>query len=62
VRTLVEKNRRTGECLAGAYFWAVDMILIDEASRRRIEEVIQHLLREGTFESIFKRLPPEPAS
>jgi hypothetical protein len=56
------KNSRTGECLAGAYFWASDMMLIDEVSRSRIEEVVQHLIQEGEFEAVFTRLPPgDPA-
>lgn len=58
IHTLTEKNRRTGECLAGAYFWASDMILIDEVSRSRIEEVVHHLIQEGAFETVFTRLSP----
>jgi len=27
--TIVEKNRNTGECMTGKYFWAENMILID---------------------------------
>jgi hypothetical protein len=52
---LVEKNKNTGECLNGKYYWSSDMILIDEVSRERIQEVIEHLINEGTFEYIFKR-------
>jgi hypothetical protein len=59
IRHLTEKNRRTGECLGGAYFWASDMILIDEVSRSRIEEVVKHLIQEGEFEPPFTRLPPD---
>jgi hypothetical protein len=63
IQTLTEKNRQTGECLAGTYFWASDMILIDEVTRSRIEEVVQHLIQEGEFEAIFTRLPPaDPAA
>jgi hypothetical protein len=63
IQTLTEKNRRTGECLAGAYFWASDMILVDEASRPRIEEVVHYLLEEGEFESVFTRQSPaDPAA
>jgi hypothetical protein len=58
IQTLTKKNRRTGECLAGAYLWASDMMLIDEVSRPRIEEVVRHLLQEGEFEAVFTRLPP----
>jgi hypothetical protein len=63
IQTLTTKNRQTGECLAGAYFWASDMILIDEVSRPRIAEVIQHLIQAGEFEAIFTRgSPVDPAN
>jgi hypothetical protein len=55
IAKLVEKNRTTGECLNGKYFWASDMILVDEVSRERIEEGTKHLINEGEFEYIFRR-------
>ena len=56
--SLSENNRETGECLSGKYFWASDMILADEVSRERIEEIIAHLMRQGPLElqSIFSRI------
>lgn len=57
IQTLTERYKRTGECLEGAYFWASDMILIDEASRPHIEEVVHHLIQTGEFEAVFSRLP-----
>lgn len=55
---LVEKNRRTGECLGGKYFWASDMVLVDEVSRSRIEEITAYLLEEAPleFESLFRKI------
>jgi hypothetical protein len=53
ISTLVEKNRLSGECLQGSYFWATDMILVDEISRERIAQVVKHLIEAGEFESIF---------
>ena len=50
---LVEKNRQSGECLQGKYFWATNMILVDAISRERIEEVVKHLIKVGEFESVF---------
>jgi len=55
VQTLTDKNRKTGENLSGAYFWTSDMILVDEASRHRIEEIIRDLVETDYFESVFKR-------
>ncbi|MGN6713199.1 hypothetical protein [Anaerocolumna jejuensis] len=54
ISELVEKNKITGECLNGKYFWASDMILVDEVSRERIQEVIESFINEDKFESIFK--------
>nr|WP_241675056.1 hypothetical protein [Paenibacillus luteus] len=55
IQTLAAKNKQTGECLRGKYFWGSDMLLVDECSRNRIEEVIGHLIKEGEFERIFDR-------
>jgi hypothetical protein len=55
ITSLTEKNKRTGENLAGRYFWTLDMILVDEVSRERIEEVVAHLLTEGKFQSVFRK-------
>jgi hypothetical protein len=41
--------------LSGKYFWASDMILVDEVTRARIDEVIKHLIEEGEFEVVFSR-------
>jgi hypothetical protein len=61
IESLIEKNRRTGECLGGKYFWASDMVLADEISRNRIEEVTSYLVEKSSseFESIFKRIETE---
>jgi hypothetical protein len=59
VHSLVEKNKLSGECLSGAYFWATDMILVDELSRSRIESVINELIREGQFETAFDKIEVE---
>ncbi|WP_068774125.1 hypothetical protein [Paenibacillus sp. FJAT-26967] len=55
IQTLARTNQQTGECLCGKYFWGSDMILVDECSRNRIEEVIEHLLNTGDFERLFDK-------
>ena len=54
IGSLTESNQNTGECLSGKYFWASDMILIDQLSRQSIETVISHLIEVNEFTSIFK--------
>jgi hypothetical protein len=55
IHSLVESYRKTGECLGGKYFWATDLILIDEISRKSIEAVIQDLMETDDFEKVFRR-------
>ena len=55
IASLVEKNRRTGEWLSGKYFWAADMVLVEEVSRDCIEKVITQLvdINPQEFKEIF---------
>ncbi len=57
IQTLREKNAKTDECMKGAYLWSSDMVLIDIASRERIYEVIDYLIENDKFESVFTRYP-----
>lgn len=58
ILTLARKNQQTGECLHGRYFWAIDMVLVDEVSRARIEEVVAHLVESGELRDIFRKCLP----
>ena len=55
VPTLVQRNRESGECLAGTYLWATDLVLVQEITRATIEAVVADLVRDGGFESAFTR-------
>ncbi len=55
IETLRKANAESGDCLGGAYFWATDIVLIDEITRERVTEVVNHLIAEGEFELIFAR-------
>lgn len=57
VCTLTKKNKQTGENLSGIYLWMSDVILIDEVSREKIEEVIAELIRNGNFDLVFTCIP-----
>lgn len=55
ILSLSEENSRTGENLGGRYLAATDMILVDEVTRPRIEEVVADLLANGGFHLFFSR-------
>ncbi|SHJ97527.1 hypothetical protein SAMN02745163_02968 [Clostridium cavendishii DSM 21758] len=59
INKLIENNQNTGECLCGKYFWAANMLLVDEVSRKRIQEVIEHLINKNEFEGVFKKFCDE---
>lgn len=58
IETLFQKNSRTGECLSGKYFWSEDMVLVDEVSRARIEEVVKHIFDgdHEDYKAIFSKI------
>jgi hypothetical protein len=57
IRTLTDRYKQSGECLAGAYFWATDMLLIEEITRTHIEAVIADLLQSSDFDHVFAAVP-----
>ncbi len=44
LKKIFEKNRNTGECANGIYFWAVDMIIVPTLSERVMNETISDLI------------------
>ena len=55
IEWLKQKNLKTGECLGGKYFWSSDMIMVERTDRQTIELVINELLTNEEFKSIFSR-------
>jgi hypothetical protein len=53
IKTLSDKNKSTGECLDGKYFWASNMILIEQINRDLIEQVINDMLNDRSFVQVF---------
>ncbi len=53
---LQSQNIKTGECLNGKYFYAKNMVLIDECSMENVKTVVQHLVEEGEFREAFRRI------
>lgn len=56
IEVLRRKNQKSGECLNGRFFWACDMILVEQISRIEIEEIIDHLIAEEEFTSVFNKI------
>ena len=59
IEYLRQKNKRTGECLNGRYFWASDMIIVDRINRKEITEIIEHLTKSYEFECVFDKILAE---
>ena len=59
IEWLRNKNQTTGECLNGKYFWASDMLIIERLDREIIETVVEELIRENEFNSVFTKIEIE---
>lgn len=56
IQSLFEKNRISGECRGGLYFWASKMIIVEHLTEAAIHDSIEDLLREGEFQNAFARV------
>lgn len=56
IEFLRRKNKNTGECLNGKYFWASDMIIVDLLNRKEIIKIINHLILENEFDIVFNKI------
>ncbi|NNV03907.1 hypothetical protein [Brevibacillus sp. MCWH] len=56
IESLRQKNKKTGECLSGTYFYAVNMIICEDASRETIEKVVDDLLEKGILDKFMDRI------
>lgn len=53
ISIIVDELKESGENLKGKFFWAKNMILIDECSKPHIETVIKRMICEGDFLQAF---------
>ncbi len=56
VNRILERYRKTGECKRGTYFWASDMIIVEQLTEAVIHDVIQDLIDQNEFWAAFSKL------
>ena len=56
IRTLMNKNRVTGECSGGLYLWASNMIIIENLGSDTIERTIAGLIEDKEIDAVCYRL------
>ncbi len=55
IETLMKGYEETGECANGLYFWTSDMLIVQKLTEQTICEIIENLLAEGEFASVFSK-------
>ena len=53
---LFAKNRDTGECAAGTFLWAANMIVVERLTRDVVDRTVAELLRTGEFDAVFSKV------
>ena len=59
VATLMERWKASGECADGAYFSAVDAIIVHRLDEPTVRLVVDDLLRDGTLETTLALCEPD---
>lgn len=52
-------GRKISEESGGRYYWKSKLLLVDEMRRKRVKEVVEHLLSHGEFKDIFEHVTDE---
>ena len=55
IDTLMKDYKKTGECANGLYFWTSNMMIVQKLTEQTICEIVENLLAEGEFESVFSK-------
>lgn len=50
------QHAKTGEYLNGKYFYSKNMVLIDRCSIENVRSIVEHLLEEGEFAEVFRKI------
>ena len=50
---IMERYGKTGECLAGKYFWASELIIVDDLNLDSIRKIVADLLKSGELRRAF---------
>lgn len=56
LETIRRKNKESGHFLKGKYFWMELMVIVEDCSLKTVKRVVKHLINEGDFEAVFKKL------
>lgn len=56
IQTWKHSQKDSDDFLNGKYFWVPNMVIVDAIDKQNILLIIQHMIDEGDFNSIFKKL------
>jgi len=56
IKRILDRYRESGECAYGKYFWASDMIIVENINPLTIREAIADLIKSDELESAFMKI------
>ncbi len=55
IEVLRQKHLKNGAFLNGNFFWTKGMVLINDCSKKSIQETVQYMIDEGDFSTAFTK-------
>ncbi|CCF15437.1 putative uncharacterized protein [Brevibacillus laterosporus GI-9] len=56
IESIRQHNKECGENMSGLYFWSSDMVIVDNIKAETITSIIDQLITEDKFESLFTKI------
>jgi hypothetical protein len=53
IQSIMFSYEETGECASGKYFWAKNMLIVQDLSEETIREAIVSIVESGEYENCF---------
>jgi hypothetical protein len=55
IKSIVNRYQSSGECLSGKFFWARDLVIVEDLRPETIEATVLELIRSGEYVEAFGR-------
>lgn len=56
LKTLMNRHKHSGECNSGTYFWAVDMVIVEQLTLESIQELVRYLIANDELSYTFAQI------
>ncbi len=59
IEAIMERYKKSGECLSGSYFWAKGMVVTREISEHSLDMIVRDMIETGEYKTAMELIESE---